>query len=63
MSVIVPAFNEEAEIPTLVPAVRQALEARGGNWEIIVVDNASTDATVERMRGAPRGPSDAAVAQ
>jgi dolichyl-phosphate beta-glucosyltransferase len=57
MSVIVPAFNEEAEIPTIVPAIRQALEARGANWEIIVVDNASTDATVERMRvhlGDPR---------
>jgi dolichyl-phosphate beta-glucosyltransferase len=50
MSVIVPAFNEEAEIPTIVPAIRRALEARGGEWEIIVVDNASTDATGERMR-------------
>jgi dolichyl-phosphate beta-glucosyltransferase len=50
MSVIVPVFNEEAEIPTIVPAISQALEARGGDWELIVVDNASTDATVTRMQ-------------
>ena len=50
LSVIVPVFNEEAEIPTIVPAIRQTLEERGGDWEIIVVDNASTDATVQRMQ-------------
>jgi glycosyltransferase involved in cell wall biosynthesis len=50
MSVIVPVFNEQAEIATIVPAIRLALEDRGGDWEIIVVDNASTDATVERMQ-------------
>ncbi len=49
MSVIVPVFNEEAEIPKIVPVIRQALEERGGEWEIIVVDNASTDATIERL--------------
>lgn len=49
MSVIVPVYNEESEICVIVPAVRQALEARGGDWEIVVVDNASTDATVERL--------------
>src|ERR1700721_2725974 len=49
MTVIVPVYNEQDEIPTIVPAVRDALEARGGEWEILVVDNASTDATAERM--------------
>lgn len=50
MSVIVPAYNEESEIPTILPAIRQTLEARGGDWEIIVVDNGSTDATVQRVQ-------------
>src|SRR5258708_6402473 len=50
MSVIVPVFNEEAEIPTILPAIRDALEDRGGEWEIIVVDNASTDTTAECMQ-------------
>jgi dolichyl-phosphate beta-glucosyltransferase len=49
MSVIIPVFNEEEEIGTIVPAVQGVLEARGGDWEILVVDNASQDATAERM--------------
>jgi dolichyl-phosphate beta-glucosyltransferase len=49
MSVIVPVYNEEEEIGTIVPAVRDALTERDGEWEILIVDNASTDATVERL--------------
>jgi dolichyl-phosphate beta-glucosyltransferase len=50
MSVIVPVFNEETEIPTIIPALQTVLAERGGRWEIIVVDNASTDGTVARMQ-------------
>jgi len=49
MSVIVPVYNEAEEIATIVPAVRDALTTRGGDWEILVVDNASRDATVARL--------------
>jgi dolichyl-phosphate beta-glucosyltransferase len=49
MSVVIPVFNEEEEITTVVPAVVRALEARGADWEILVVDNASEDLTAERM--------------
>ena len=49
MSVIIPVFNEAQEIATIVPAVRETLLARGGEWEIIVVDNASDDDTAERL--------------
>jgi glycosyltransferase involved in cell wall biosynthesis len=45
MSVIVPVFNEGPEIATIVPALRDTLTRRGGEWEIIVVDNASEDDT------------------
>jgi dolichyl-phosphate beta-glucosyltransferase len=51
MSVVIPVFNEEEEIGTIVPAVQGVLEARGGDWEILVVDNASQDATAGRMAG------------
>jgi dolichyl-phosphate beta-glucosyltransferase len=57
LSVIVPAYNEESQIPAIIPALSTALEARGGDWEVIVVDNASTDATVARVEaftGDPR---------
>ena len=50
MSVIVPVFNEAEEITTIVAAVREVLTARGAEWEIIVVDNASTDDTVAVMQ-------------
>lgn len=49
LSVVIPAFNEEAQIASMVEAVRAHLEARGGEWEILVVDNASTDGTVGRI--------------
>jgi dolichyl-phosphate beta-glucosyltransferase len=49
LSVIIPMYNESDEVDTILPAVRQTLEARGGEWEIIAVDNASTDDTVARV--------------
>jgi len=45
----VPAYNEEAGIAGTVEALRGWLEDRGGHHELIVVDNASTDATVARL--------------
>ena len=50
MSVIVPVFNEEAQIATIVPAVREALEARGADWELIVVDNAKPTTSRQGLR-------------
>lgn len=49
MSVIVPVYNEAPEIATIIPALRDALLARGGEWEIVVVDNASQDDTAQRL--------------
>jgi dolichyl-phosphate beta-glucosyltransferase len=49
MSVVIPVYNEEEEIATIVPAVQAVLESRGADWEILVVDNASEDATAQRL--------------
>jgi dolichyl-phosphate beta-glucosyltransferase len=49
MSVVVPAFNEERAIVGTVEAVRRWLETSGRTWEILVVDNASTDGTAQRV--------------
>lgn len=49
MSVVVPAFNEERAIAETIKALRGWLEASGRRWEIVVVDNASEDATLERL--------------
>ena len=50
LSVVIPAYNEESGIAATVEQVRDWLVADGRDWELIVVDNASTDATVERLR-------------
>jgi dolichyl-phosphate beta-glucosyltransferase len=44
---VIPVLNEESEIARILAAARAQLQERGGNWEIIVVDNASTDRTNE----------------
>jgi glycosyltransferase involved in cell wall biosynthesis len=49
ISVVVPAFNEEAGIERTVRTLREWLEQRGRQFEILVVDNASTDRTCERL--------------
>lgn len=45
---IIPVLNEEGEIAGILDAATKQLEERSGDWEIIVVDNASTDRTYER---------------
>jgi glycosyltransferase involved in cell wall biosynthesis len=47
LSFIVPAFNEEHELPKMLAALRGAAETSGQPYEIIVVDDASTDTTAE----------------
>jgi len=49
ISAVIPAYNEREALPATVAAVREALEARGRPWEIIVVDNASEDGTLEAL--------------
>jgi dolichyl-phosphate beta-glucosyltransferase len=49
ISVVIPVYNEEPEVRGVVAAVRAWLESRRGDWEIVVVDNASTDRTVQAL--------------
>ena len=46
---MVPAFNEESGIAATVARLGEWLDERGGEYEILVVDNASEDATVARV--------------
>ena len=41
-------YNEEAYVERAVAAARAVLEEMGGDWEIVIVDDASTDGTGPR---------------
>jgi glycosyltransferase involved in cell wall biosynthesis len=53
LSVIIPAYNEEAALPLLSQRLRPVLDGLGDTYEVLVVDDGSKDATpviLERER-------------
>ena len=52
ISFIVPAYNEELELPATLESIKRAASAATSNYEIVVVDDASTDRTAEIARAA-----------
>jgi dolichyl-phosphate beta-glucosyltransferase len=64
LSVVVPAYNEEARLGASLARIRAYLEARPYAAEIIVVDDGSTDRTAEVAAEALRGrPADRVLRQ
>src|SRR5574341_1939093 len=49
LSVVIPVFNEEETIPYLYAEVRAALEKLGTPYEVLVVDDGSTDGSLARL--------------
>ena len=43
VSLVVPMYNEELNIEHAVGAARESLDRYAGDWEIVIVDDASTD--------------------
>lgn len=52
ISFVVPAYNEEHELPHALESIHHAAKASGMQYEIIVVDDASTDTTAQIARDA-----------
>ncbi len=50
LSVVVPVFNEEESRPLLHPEIVAALEGRGEEFEILYVDDGSTDGSARILR-------------
>ncbi len=54
-SFVVPALNEEGSIEILAGEIRAAMEEIGGSYEIVWVDDGSTDGTAAAMRKTAEG--------
>jgi polyisoprenyl-phosphate glycosyltransferase len=57
-SIIAPIYNEFENIPALWQRVSQVMDSTGDDWELILVDDGSSDGSTERIRelaaGEPR---------
>jgi glycosyltransferase involved in cell wall biosynthesis len=51
LSVVFPVYNEEENIPILLREIAAALEGRGWTYEIVAVDDGSTDRSLDVLRG------------
>ncbi|MGH7378051.1 MAG: glycosyltransferase family 2 protein [Candidatus Methylomirabilales bacterium] len=49
ISVVIPVYNEEQGISPLWRALAPALEALGESWEVLLVDDGSTDGSLREM--------------
>ena len=49
-SIIAPIYNEIDNLPELYRRVREVMDASGQPWELILVDDGSTDGSTERIR-------------
>jgi glycosyltransferase involved in cell wall biosynthesis len=51
ISVLMPAYNEAENLVEVIPSTAAALDAMGRSWEILVIDDGSTDGTRTVMSG------------
>lgn len=51
VSLVIPVFNEQGVLPLLHDSVLRVLEATDENWEIIYVDDGSSDHSLELLLG------------
>ena len=50
LSVVLPVYNESGNLETFIPALSGVLRGLGRSYEIIAVDDGSTDASVATLR-------------
>jgi glycosyltransferase involved in cell wall biosynthesis len=49
LSLVVPVYNEEKNVPVLIEAIRTALDPLPYTWEVILVDDGSQDSSLQVM--------------
>jgi len=50
ISVVVPVYNEEGNLPLLISKLKKVLQGLGGSWEMIFVDDGSFDGSPKILR-------------
>ncbi|MGB8702396.1 MAG: glycosyltransferase family 2 protein [Thermosynechococcaceae cyanobacterium] len=58
VSVVIPVYNEVESIPHLLTAIAQVLQAEGLSYEIVAVDDGSTDGTTPLLKQLAQDRSD-----
>ena len=55
LSLVIPAYNEQENIPTLLDRVSASMALTGKPFEVVIVDDCSTDSTPKLLAdGMPR---------
>lgn len=54
VSIVVPVYNEEANLPRLLPRLLPVLAGMGRPWEVVFVDDGSRDGSLELLKAAAR---------
>ena len=49
-SIVIPVYNEADSLPELVAAIAQALTSFGGDYEVVFVDDGSSDGSFEKLQ-------------
>lgn len=51
LSIVIPVYNEEENLPLLWPEIREVLASTGLRYEVVFVDDGSRDRSAEVVRG------------
>ncbi|MBU1662764.1 MAG: glycosyltransferase family 2 protein [Chloroflexi bacterium] len=49
-SIIAPIYNEINNLPELYPRIREVMDSTGESWELVLVDDGSTDGSTDLIR-------------
>ncbi|MCP4655768.1 MAG: glycosyltransferase family 2 protein [bacterium] len=50
VSIVIPVYNEEECLPTLAAEIRRTMEAQSRSWEVLFIDDGSTDTSPAVLR-------------
>ena len=53
VSIVIPVYNEEGNLPRLLPRLVPVLEGLGRPWEVVFVDDGSRDRSLALLKAPP----------